>query len=339
MDSLTIRKPDDWHVHLRRDEILGFVTPYTARVFARALVMPNTIPPVLTSDDAWNYGHEISKVVEVARAKMTPLMTIKLTDNTTPDMIYDARDKGIVACKLYPVGVTTNSSDGVSRIFNLDRVFRAIDEAGLVLCVHCESVDAPILQREAYFLKVILDIAKKYRSMRIVIEHVSDGQTIYTLNRLNLPNVGATITAHHLVLTLDDVIGSRMQPHNFCLPVAKNESDRLTLVHAAISGNPRYFFGSDSAPHLRKFKEYSNVFGGIFSAPVALPILADVFEKAGALDKLEDFTSRFGAEFYQVPLNEGKIDLIKNQWKVPTMPFDIVPFKAGEMLNWQVENN
>ncbi len=350
MNGLVIRRPDDWHVHLRSDDLLGAVAEYTACIFGRALVMPN-VPAIENAEEAMNYGLEIRQRLECSDP-FIPYMTIKLTAKTTAHDIYEARNKGVMAVKLYPDGVTTGAEGGISNFRALDNVFDAMQEVDLPLSIHGELPGVPILRREAAFLPILVDIAMRFPKLRIVMEHLTTAKAVATIIELG-KNVAATITAHHLVLTIDDVIGGKMRPHNFCLPIAKGERDRRELVRAATSGNPKFFFGSDSAPHWQDIKESAEGAAGIFSAPVAMPLLAQGFEKAKALDKLESFTSRFGTEFYRVPLNEGEIELIKSPWQVPDVIHgvdkiikmgesayatsrDIVPFMAGKKLDWQV---
>ncbi len=345
METLTIRKPDDFHLHLRRGAVLERVLPHSARQFGRGLAMPNTRPePILTADDALAYQADIAiRASQIGCGSFQPLMTIQITPATTPEIIREARAVGVIAGKLYPEGVTANSENGVQDIRALDPVFSAMAEVGMALCIHGESADHQVsaINREAAFLDALEELARAFPFLRIVLEHITTRSAAERVNRLR-PNVVATITAHHLVLTLDDVIGYSpeskgfLQPHHFCKPIAKFAEDREMLIQAATSGNPKFFFGSDSAPHLRETKEAANVCAGIFTAPVALSVLAAVFKAQNALDALQDFTSRFGAEFYGLPLNAGTITLRKEPWTVPDEYEGIVPFMAGKTLAWQV---
>jgi len=335
MNELTIRRPDDWHAHLRQDGLLD-VVEYTARHFGRALVMPNTVPPILTAEDAARYRDQIS--YRWLGGGFQPVMTIKITDATTPEMILAAKEAGVIAGKAYPVGVTTGSTDGITdfETKNLNNVFQTMAEVGMVLCIHGEEPEWHALHAEQGFIMKFGRLAREFPELKIVLEHASTKHTVGAVNMVLNVNVAATITAHHLLLTFGDVVDAKMHPHNFCKPIAKTPEDKDALIKAATSGNPKFFFGSDSAPHLRTAKENASVPAGCFTAPVALPLLAQIFEDAGALDKLEDFTSRFGAEFYGLPLNEGTVTLVKKPWVVPTLLNGCVPFMAGQELIWRV---
>ncbi len=338
--SLTIRRPDDLHVHLRQDELLGLCCYYSSMVFGRNLVMPNTDPPILTAEDAWHYK---SQIINAGFSGSEPLMTIKLTDATTPDTVIKAHRWGVVAAKLYPVGVTTNSADGVTNINGLWPVFAAMQEVGMVLCLHGEHPKTSVFEREAAFLPMLGQIADAFPNLLIVLEHISTSVAADFVAGLaeSGASVAATITVHHLMMTVDDLMGGELKPHLFCKPVVKRPADKAALLMAATSGNPCFFFGSDSAPHPRRKKQSDSCSAGVFCAPVAMQALAGVFEGMGSLDKLEDFTSRFGAEFYGLPLNEGFIRLYKEPWKVES-PYvygntgKVVPFLAGQTLDWQV---
>lgn len=329
---ISIRRPDDFHVHLREGAMLQLVAPVTERQFARALVMPNLSQPVATGWAVARYREEIL----AAAPKLQPLMTIKLLDGMTPEVILTAKAAGAVAAKLYPRGVTTNAEDGVSDPLALGPVYAAMEECGMVLCLHGETPGVFCMDREAAFLTTVSDIANGFPKLKIVLEHVSTQAAVFHVMALG-PNVAATITVHHLFLTLDDVVGDRLKPHAFCKPIAKTPADRNALQKAVLSGNPKFFLGTDSAPHTISAKEESGC-AGVFSAPVAMPLLAEVFERAGLLARLEAFTSEHGARFYGLPLNEGTIDLLKEPWHVPFayMPPRVISFKGGEKLPWQV---
>ncbi|HEX3096045.1 MAG TPA: dihydroorotase [Patescibacteria group bacterium] len=342
--KITIRKPDDFHLHLRDKAMLQNVAHYT-QDYGRVLVMPNVSPfPILTGADADAYRDRIRAAFFQCQSGCEPLMTIQITEQTTPQMIFDAKEHRVIAGKVYPQGETTNSGNGVRDYDKLLPVFRAMSRCGMILCLHGEvpHIDkskpkVSVLKREGKFLKILVDIAMRFKQLKIVLEHITTEEAVDTVLRLP-ENVAATITAHHLVLNLDDIIGGdKLLPHNFCKPVAKEEPHRLALVQAATSGNPKFFFGSDSAPHLRKDKECAEGCAGIFSAPVALPVLAEVFAKNNALEKLEDFTSVFGAQFYNYPLRTETITLLKMDWAVPETLYRVVPFMAGKKLAWQVE--
>ncbi len=262
-------------------------------------------------------------------------MTIQITESTTSEIVNIAYHLGAIAGKVYPVSVTTNSGNGVRDFEKLFPVFGKMEKIGMRLLLHGEKPDMFCLNREKQFLDILIKINKKFPELKIVLEHITTKEAVETVK--SLKNVAATITAHHLVLTLDDVVGNLLSPHNFCKPIAKFPKDRVALFEAATSGNPKFFFGSDSAPHLKERKECSSGCAGIFSAPVAIPLLAEIFEKEGRLNKLENFVSKFGAVFYDLPLNKERIMLVKEDWIIPQDYRDIVPFMAGKKLSWQVK--
>lgn len=332
--SHTIRRPDDFHVHLRESAMLKLVAPHTAKSFARALIMPNTKKPILTGQDALHYKQAILSAG--AMGDFEPLMTIKLVGSTTPETIQQAKELDVIAGKYYPEGVTTNSEDGVRDIKQLYPVFAAMETCGMVLCLHGESVGVFSMDREGHFLQDLKEVAFTFPQLRIVLEHVTTAAAV-TVVRYGPPNIAATITVHHLVLTLDDIVGDKLNPHAFCKPIAKRPEDRDALLEAAMSGNPKFFLGTDSAPHSQKTKECASGCAGIFSAPVALAVLAQVFDTFEALDKLEAFTSEHGANFYGLPLNARMLTLSDDPWVVPEMYGPVVPFRAGHTLNWRVE--
>jgi dihydroorotase len=340
--TLTLRRPDDFHLHLRDGALLGRVLPHTAATFGRALVMPNTEPPVLTGADAERYRKEIVSALpgsgSGSGSAFEPLMTIKIVPSTTPAVVRDAAAAGVVAGKLYPEGVTTNSSDGVRDVLALGPVFAAMAEAGLVLCLHGETPDAFCLDREERFLfEVLPELARSFPSLRIVLEHVSTAAAVDWVQHQPGTNVAATITVHHLLLTLDDVVGGMLAPHHFCKPVAKRPADRAAIVAAAVGGDPRFFLGTDSAPHPREAKESAHGCAGVFTAPVALPLLATLFEEQGALPALEGFCSTHGAAFYGLPPSTGTLRLVRSPWTVPTDHDGVVPLNAGSTLPWQID--
>lgn len=347
MTTLRIRRPDDFHVHLRQGEMLRDVLPATALLFGRALVMPNTLPPVLTGEDAQNYESIIREAaLRLGAMDFRPLMTIKIVATTTPQTITDAKARGVVAGKLYPEGVTTNSEDGVREIRSLYPVFERMQAEGMVLCLHGETPGVFCMNREAVFVRMTLqDLAGAFPKLRIVLEHVTTAEGVCTVK--NLPaTVAATITPHHLVLTLDDVVGDKLRPHHFCKPIAKTPRDRAMLIEAATSGSPKFFLGTDSAPHARDQKECASGCAGVFCAPVAMEVLAEVFEDHGAMEQLEAFTSVFGARFYGLPLNEGHVTLIKGDtpYAVPEYidcgrqeQAAVSPLRAGGTLRWMCQ--
>ncbi len=336
--ELNIRSPDDWHVHLRSGDMLTAVLPYTGTHFSRALVMPNLRPqPILRAHEAMLYKAEIRKhnTLSVPYA-FEPLMTIQVNADTQPSTIQEAWAARVVAGKVYPKHGTTNSDNGVANLRDIYKgVFEKMAELGMVLCVHAEKPGVFVLDREAACEDEMLQLATDYPTLRIVWEHVSSKAAVKAVRR-GPANLAATITAHHPIYTLDDVLGQGIRPHAFCMPVAKTIEDREAIIDAAISGDPKFFFGSDSAPHLRANKECAVGAAGVFSAPTALAVLAQVFEFWGALDRLEAFTSEFGARFYRLPLNEGRIKLIRKDHVVPDEIAGIVPFMAGKTLPWTV---
>jgi dihydroorotase len=262
-------------------------------------------------------------------------MTFRVMPTTTPAMVKDHKRVGATAGKLYPEGVTTNSEGGVKDLQSLYPVYKAMQEEGLVLCLHGEVPGVFSLDRETAFLETLRTLAKDFPKLKIVLEHATTADAIDTVVKLPA-NVAATITAHHLRITLDDVIGDKLNPHAFCKPIAKRPLDRDALVKAATSGNPKFFLGSDSAPHPVETKECACGAAGVYTAPVLLPVLAETFEEAGHLDKLESFTSRFGAEFYGLPLNDQYIELQRESWTVENQYGGVVPFMAGHKFNWKL---
>jgi dihydroorotase len=357
--EITIRQPDDFHLHLRDGELLERVLPFTANVFGRALVMPNLTPPVLTFNHAQNYAQRIAEVLAGGDLRklwgqtFQPLMTIKLTDATTPEIVTKAKAKGVIAAKLYPAGVTTNSADGVADFLSddLHAVFETMADCGMVLCLHGETPGVPSLDREEHFVKnYLIPIAQDHPTLKVVLEHVTTEIGCRIVR--TLPNVAGTITVHHLLLTIDDVIGGNLNPHCFCKPVAKTEADRQALIRAATTRLGSFFLGTDSAPHLVSNKHTAHGAAGCFTAPVAMELLTQVFEEHNALENLERFTSESGAEFYGLPLNKGKIRLVKETSTVPqsfscgddgsdcaegyTSGDDLIPFWAGRELQWKV---
>lgn len=339
--KMTMRAPDDMHVHLREKAMLDEALPYTTRVFRRALVMPNLAEPITTGEQAKAYRDRITtlhnnQLEDQERYPFEPLMTIKLTQETTADTIRSAAKEGVVAVKLYPEGVTTNSHGGVRNLDGIDfDVFRVMSELGVVLCVHAEEPGVFSMDREKAYLHRIGKISQAHPSLKIVIEHVTTEDAI-TFVATSKSNIAATITAHHLVLTLDDVVGDKINPHNFCKPIAKKPADRDAILKAALSGSSKFFFGSDSAPHRTDTKECGSGCAGCFTAPLAIELLADTFDKNNSLHNLEAFTSKFGADFYDIPLNEGEIYINREKWTIPKTYGSVVPFMAGQILNFKV---
>jgi len=344
MDSLTLRRPDDWHLHLRDGEALAAVLPHTAAQFARAIVMPNLKPPVTTTAQAGAYRGRIL-AARPAGSRFEPLMTLYLTDRTDPREISRARASGFVhGCKLYPAGATTNSDAGVTDVRNIYAVLEAMAEIGLPLQVHGE-VTAPaidVFDRETRFIDTVLaPLTARLPTLRIVFEHVTTAAAVQFV-RSQHGNVAATITPQHLLLNRNALFEGGIRPHHYCLPVLKRETDRLALLDAVAAGDPRFFLGTDSAPHARGTKEAACGCAGIYSAHAALELYAEAFEAIGALPCLEAFASEFGPRFYGLPENQEMVTLEKRDWQVPSFyPFagdTIVPLRAGGRLAWKLVN-
>ena len=318
-NSLTIRKPDDMHLHLRDKEMLKGILPESARHFSRALIMPNLVPPVVTGAEAKAYRGRIIEALPDG-ANFTPLMTLYLTEDTNPIDVARAYAQGIInAVKLYPAGATTNSHGGVRNFENVQGVLEKMSEVGIPLCVHGEVTDptVDIFDREAVFIdKVLEPLRQKNPKLKVVMEHITTEDAVDYVKDDDGDNLAATITTHHLVINRNHLLVGGIKPHYYCLPIAKREKHRLALLKAATSGNPRYFLGTDSAPHFDSLKEHACGCAGCFTATNSISILAHVFEKENALLKLEDYTSRFGAEFYGLPLNQGTLTLVKEATQV-----------------------
>jgi dihydroorotase len=336
--TLTIRRPDDWHVHLRDGEMLRAVTPYTARQFARAIVMPNLVPAVTMPDDAAAYR---DRIVEAAGHGFTPLMTCYLTDETNPDEVARGLEEGIwVAAKLYPAGATTNSASGVTSVRNIYSTLERMQGIGMVLSIHGEvtNPEIDVFDREAVFIERVLSrLVEDFPNLKIVLEHITTENAVDFLH--NRRNVAATVTPQHLIINRNAIFAGGLRPHAYCLPVAKREKHRLAVRKAATSGAPNIFLGTDSAPHARSAKESACGCAGIFNAPFALESYAAVFEAEGALDQLEAFASVNGPRFYGLPLNEGSVTLERAEVEVPeriqSEGIEFVPFHAGETLRWR----
>jgi dihydroorotase len=339
--TLTITRPDDWHLHMRDGGALAAVLPHTARQFARAIVMPNLRPPVTTAAQATAYRRRIAEALP-AGIRFEPLMTLYLTDNTPPEEIRRARQAGVVALKLYPAGATTNSDAGVTDLRKTHATLEAMQREGLLLLVHGEVTDPEIdlFDREAVFIdRVMQPLRRDFPELKVVFEHITTkeaadyvaGSDAYT---------AATITAHHLLYNRNALFIGGLRPHYYCLPVLKREVHRQALVAAAASGSAKFFLGTDSAPHAAAMKEQSVCGAGCFTAPLALELYAEAFEAAGALDKLEAFASFHGADFYGLPRNRDQVTLQRERWTVPeVLPFGdavIKPLRGGETLNWRL---
>ncbi|XP_057955525.1 dihydroorotase, mitochondrial isoform X1 [Malania oleifera] len=341
--ELSLTRPDDWHLHLRDGDLLEAVISHSASHFGRAIVMPNLKPPITTTAAAVAYRESILKALP-ANSDFTPLMTLYLTDNTSPDEIKLARKSGVVfAVKLYPAGATTNSQDGVTDLFgNCLPVLEEMIEQNMPLLVHGEVTDPEIdmFDREKAFIDTILEpLIKKLPLLKVVMEHITTLDAVKFIESCNEGSVAATVTPQHLLLNRNSLFQGGLQPHNYCLPILKREIHRQAIVSAVTSGSRRFFLGTDSAPHDRRRKECPCGCAGIYNAPVALSLYAKVFEEAGALDKLEAFTSFNGADFYGLPRNTSKIKLLKSPFRVPESFLyssgDIIPMFAGQTLEWQ----
>lgn len=340
---LTITRPDDWHLHLRDGAALKAVLPDTARQFARAIVMPNLRPPVTTTELATAYRQRILEALP-AGLQFEPLMTLYLTDNTTAEEIAKVKASGIIhGVKLYPAGATTNSDSGVTCLEQCTDALAAMEKLGMPLLVHAEVTDSDVdvFDRERVFIeRNMIPLLKKYPALKIVFEHITTKDAAEFVT--DAPsNVAATITAHHLLMNRNDMFKGGIQPHHYCLPILKREEHRLALMKAATSGNPKFFLGTDSAPHAKHTKEAACGCAGMYTAHTAIELYAEAFEAANALDKLESFASFYGADFYGLPRNTAQITLAKETWTVPaSLPFYqdvIVPLRAGQTVQWKLK--
>ena len=337
--TLTITRPDDWHLHLRDGEALKAVLPHTAAQFGRAIVMPNLKPPVTTTALAAAYRERIL-AARPAGSDFEPLMTLYLTDNTPPEEIVRAKAAGVVALKLYPAGATTNSDAGVTDIRKTYATLEAMQREGLLLLVHGEVTDGEIdvFDREAVFIeRVMQPLRRDFPGLRVVFEHITTADAAQYVAEAG-PLTAATLTAHHLLYNRNALFVGGLRPHYYCLPVLKKERHRQALVAAATSGSSKFFLGTDSAPHAAQLKEQSICGAGCYTAPVALELYAEAFEAVGALHQLEGFASEHGPRFYGLPLNEGTVTLKRQPQTLPeSLPFGdavIKPLRAGETLNW-----
>jgi dihydroorotase len=340
--SITITRPDDWHLHLRDGAALASVLPHTAHQFARAIVMPNLKPPVTTTAQAAAYRERILAALP-AGVRFEPLMTLYLTDNTPPDEIRRAKDSGFVhAVKLYPAGATTNSDAGVTDLTKTYKTLDAMQEVGMPFLVHGEVTDpeVDIFDREAVFIDRVMEpLRRAMPQLKVVFEHITTSQAAQYVAAAD-EYVAATITAHHLLYNRNEIFKGGIRPHYYCLPVLKREEHRRALVQAAISGSPKFFLGTDSAPHAKGAKEHACGCAGCYTALHAMELYAQAFDQAGALDKLEAFASFNGPAFYGLPRNEGTITLKREQWTLPAeLPLGdstIVPLNGGETIGWKL---
>ena len=345
MTSLTIRRPDDWHLHLRDGDMLKGVLPYTSAHFARAIIMPNLVPPVVTTTDAKSYRERIMAALP-AGDKFEPLMTLYLTEGTNPDDVEEGAKSGLVtAVKLYPAGATTNSNSGVRNFENAMPVLERMAKIGLPLCIHGEvtTPDVDIFDREAVFIETVLDpLHKRLPELRITLEHVTTSDGVDYINA-SKANLAGTITTHHLIINRNNILVGGIRPHYYCLPIAKRENHRLTLRKAAISGNPKFFLGTDSAPHVDPLKECACGCAGCFTAINTMSCLAHVFEEEGALDKLEAFASLNGPAWYGLAPNEERMTLVKRDApiefpsKIETDAGPVTVFDPLFRSHWEVE--
>jgi len=341
MKTLTIARPDDWHVHLRDGEALKTTVADTGRYFGRAIVMPNLVPPVTNAKLANEYYQRIEK--ENISPTFTPLMVLYLTDQTTAADIKEAKDSGIVfAAKLYPAGATTNSSSGVTDVANIYHVLDEMEKVGMPLLIHGEVTtdDIDIFDREQVFIDTILKpLAAKYTSLKIILEHITTKNAVDFVKDAG-DNIAATITAHHLLFNRNHMLVGGIRPHYFCLPILKRNTHQEALIEAATSGNAKFFLGTDSAPHPQGAKESACGCAGSYTAHAAIELYAEVFDEADALDKLEAFASLNGPRFYQLPVSSDKITLTRSSWQVPaTLAFgneQVVPIRANDQIHWQV---
>ncbi len=346
-NQIELTQPDDWHLHIRDGEVMKDVLADTARQFARAIIMPNLKPPVTTVDLAKAYQGRIQanlKALDIHT--FTPLMTLYLTDNTSADEVRKAKDAGIAGFKLYPAGATTNSDAGVTDLKHCYAVLEAMQSVGMPLLVHGEvtSADIDIFDREAVFIDLVLEpLRKKFPDLKIVFEHITTKQAAHYVRDAvtdGKNTIAATITPQHLLMNRNAIFSGGIRPHNYCLPVLKREEHRVALLEAATSGNPRFFLGTDSAPHAKGAKEAACGCAGCYSAFNALGLYAEAFESVGKLDKLEGFASFFGPDFYSLPRNIKRITLAKQAQKIPAeLPLGdatIVPLRAGETIAWSL---
>ncbi len=342
MDHLTITRPDDWHIHLRDGAVLATTVPHAAAQFSRAIVMPNLAPPITTTDAALAYRQRILNA-KPAGSNFEPLMTLYLTDGTLPDEIRKAKASGYVhAVKLYPAGATTHSDSGVTDLKKVYDCLTVMEEIDLPLLVHGEVTDThiDIFDREKVFIEQKLQpLSERFPNLRIVFEHITTKDAADFVLFAS-ENIAATITPHHLLLNRNDMLVGGIKPHHYCLPVLKREEHRQALLKVASSGNPKFFLGTDSAPHTKAAKENSCGCAGVYTAFAAIEFYAEAFESVGALGKLDGFASRFGAQFYRLPVNQQILSLVRQEWAVPkefAFADDVVvPLRAGGELAWQL---
>ncbi len=342
MQTLTLTRPDDWHLHLRDEAEMRDVLPDTAKRFARSIVMPNLKPPVTSVAQAAAYRQRILRALP-PDMHFEPLMTLYLTDNTSPAEIASACASGFVhGVKLYPAGATTNSDAGVSDLAKCDATLAAMEKHGVPLLIHAEVTDpdVDVFDREAVFIeRHMIPLIHKFPGLKLVFEHITTKDAAHFVSAAST-NIGATITAHHLLMNRNAMFNGGIRPHHYCLPVLKREEHRLALVAAATSGNPRFFLGTDSAPHAQSAKEAACGCAGMYTSHAAIELYAEAFDQAGSLDKLEAFASFHGADFYGLPRNTGKIKLVREDWTVASSRSfgeeSLVPLRAGQKVKWKL---
>ncbi len=339
--SMTITRPDDWHIHLRDGAVLANTVADAAQTFGRAIIMPNLVPPVMNLEQADAYKSRIL-AHRPAGKQFEPLMVLYLTDQTRPEDIIEASAAGVVACKLYPAGATTNSASGVTDINKVYPAIAAMQETGMRFLLHGEVTDSDIdiFDREKVFIdRTLQQLARDFPELKIVLEHITTKDAVDFIQSASA-NIGASITAHHLLFNRNHMLVGGIKPHYYCLPILKRNSHQRALIEAATSGNPQFFLGTDSAPHAQHAKENACGCAGAYTAFAAIELYAEAFEQAGALDKLEGFASHFGADFYGLPRNSDTITLVRQAWQVPASlslgDQAMIPLCAGETLNWQV---
>jgi dihydroorotase len=343
MQTLTLIKPDDWHIHLRDGDVLPQTVGDVAQRFARGLVMPNLKPPLLTVSEVSKYRERILAAIPNG-LHFEPIMTLYLNESMPQNIVSEAKQSSFIkAFKLYPAGATTHSEAGISDIQRIYPLLEKMEEQGLLLLIHGEVTDptVDIFDREKRFIdNELYSLIKHFPQLKIVLEHITTDDAVEFI-QAGGGFIAATITAHHLLMNRNDLLAGGLSPHHYCLPVLKRKSHQDALIQAAISGHPHFFFGSDSAPHAQAKKESHCGCAGIYTAHAAIELLAEIFENAGALDKLEAFTSRFGADFYGLPHNQSTLTLVKHPWKVPnSLPFGqdrLIPLRAGEYVNWAIQ--
>lgn len=338
--SLTLRRPDDWHIHLRDGAALTNTVPDAAKTFGRAIIMPNLVPPVMSAEQAMGYKERILAQLP-AEQTFDPLMVIYLTDNTTPEQIAEAKKAGVVACKLYPAGATTNSDSGVTDLSKVYPALEAMQEHDMRFLMHGEVTDADIdiFDREKVFIdRTLIGLEKQFPELKMVLEHITTKDAAQFVAAAG-DNVAATITAHHLLFNRNHMLAGGIRPHYYCLPILKRNIHQEALIEAATSGSPKFFLGTDSAPHTKDKKEAACGCAGAYTAYHGIELYAQAFDNAGKLDKLEDFASTFGPAFYGLPCNTGTITLTKTDWQVPdTLPLGddvLAPLLAGETIHWK----